>query len=60
MRRIGILLPAAPDDAEFQTRVGAFLRLSGCGYSCQFGRASAPMMPQPVDTMRGPKAGTAT
>jgi putative tryptophan/tyrosine transport system substrate-binding protein len=26
MRRIGILLPAAPDDAEFQTRVGAFLQ----------------------------------
>src|SRR5713226_9129475 len=24
MRRIGILLPAAADDAEFQTRVGAF------------------------------------
>jgi putative ABC transport system substrate-binding protein len=26
MRRIGILLPVAPDDAEFQTRVGAFLQ----------------------------------
>jgi putative ABC transport system substrate-binding protein len=26
MRRIGILLPAAADDAEFQTRVGAFLQ----------------------------------
>jgi putative tryptophan/tyrosine transport system substrate-binding protein len=25
MRRIGMLLPAAADDAEFQTRVGAFL-----------------------------------
>jgi len=25
VRRIGILLPAAADDAEFQTRVGAFL-----------------------------------
>src|SRR3954470_19105961 len=24
MRRIGVLLPAAADDAEFQTRVGAF------------------------------------
>jgi putative ABC transport system substrate-binding protein len=26
MRRIGILLPAAADDAEFQTRIGAFLQ----------------------------------
>jgi putative ABC transport system substrate-binding protein len=26
VRRIGILLPAAADDAEFQTRVGAFLQ----------------------------------
>jgi hypothetical protein len=25
IRRIGILLPAAADDAEFQARVGAFL-----------------------------------
>jgi putative ABC transport system substrate-binding protein len=25
IRRIGVLLPAAADDAEFQTRVGAFL-----------------------------------
>jgi hypothetical protein len=28
MRRIGVLLPAAADDAEFQDRVGAFLQ---CG-----------------------------
>jgi putative tryptophan/tyrosine transport system substrate-binding protein len=26
MRHIGVLLPAAPDDLEFQTRVGAFLQ----------------------------------
>src|SRR5262245_14299525 len=26
MRRIGVLLPVATDDAEFQTRVGAFLQ----------------------------------
>jgi putative ABC transport system substrate-binding protein len=26
IRRIGILLPAAADDAEFQARVGAFLQ----------------------------------
>jgi len=26
MRRIGILLPAAADDAEYQARVGAFLQ----------------------------------
>jgi putative tryptophan/tyrosine transport system substrate-binding protein len=26
MRRIGVLLPAAADDADFQARVGAFLQ----------------------------------
>jgi putative ABC transport system substrate-binding protein len=26
MRRIGVLLPAAADDSEFQARVGAFLQ----------------------------------
>ena len=26
MRRIGVLLPATADDAEFQARVGAFLQ----------------------------------
>src|SRR5467141_814141 len=26
VRRIGVLLPAAPDDAEFQSWVGAFLQ----------------------------------
>ena len=26
MRRIGVLLPAAADDSEFQTRLGAFLQ----------------------------------
>ena len=26
MRRIGVLLPAAADDPEFQARVGAFLQ----------------------------------
>jgi hypothetical protein len=30
------------------------------GRSCQFGRASAPMMPQHVQTRRGPKDGTGT
>ena len=34
MRRIGILLPAAADDAVFQTRVGAFLQeLQSLGWS---------------------------
>jgi hypothetical protein len=36
------------------------VRLSRRLCSCQFGRASAPMMPQPVQTMRGPKDGTGT
>jgi hypothetical protein len=30
------------------------------GCSCQFGRASAPMMPQRVHTIRGPNVGTGT
>jgi ABC-type uncharacterized transport system substrate-binding protein len=34
MRRVGILLPVAADDAEFQTRVGAFLQgLQQLGWS---------------------------
>ena len=34
MRRIGVLLPAAADDAEYQARVGAFLQeLSQLGWS---------------------------
>jgi hypothetical protein len=36
------------------------LRLSRAGCSRQFGRASAPMMPQRVHTMRGPNVGTGT
>ena len=31
------------------------VRLSLCGRSLQLGRTSAPMMPQQVQTMRGPK-----
>ena len=34
--------------------------LAGSCCSRQFGRASAPIMPHPVQTMRGPKAGTGT
>src|SRR5256886_7650627 len=34
MRRIGVLLPATADDAEFQARVGAFLQgLQQSGWS---------------------------
>jgi hypothetical protein len=36
------------------------LRLPCAGRSCQFGRANASMMPQLVQIMRGPKAGTGT
>jgi hypothetical protein len=35
-------------------------RLGRSGRSDQLGRASAPTMPQPVHTMRGPKLGTGT
>jgi hypothetical protein len=34
--------------------------LSLGGRSCQFGRTSAPTIPQPVQTIRGPKDGTGT
>jgi hypothetical protein len=43
-----------------QRRHCAPVRLSRGGRSLQRGRASAPMMPQPVQTMRGPKVGTGT
>jgi putative tryptophan/tyrosine transport system substrate-binding protein len=34
MRRVGVLLPASPDDADFQARVGAFLQgLQQSGWS---------------------------
>jgi len=36
------------------------VRLSRGGCSFQFGRASAPTIPQLVQTMRGPKVDTAT
>jgi hypothetical protein len=36
------------------------VRLSRCDCPCQFGRASAPIMPQRVHTMRGPNIGTGT
>ena len=36
------------------------VRLARTGRSAQFGRASAPMIPQLVHTMRGPKDGTGT
>jgi putative tryptophan/tyrosine transport system substrate-binding protein len=34
MRRVAVLLPASPDDADFQARVGAFLQgLQQSGWS---------------------------
>jgi hypothetical protein len=36
------------------------VRVSRGGCSCQFGRASTPMIPQRVHTMRGPNVGTGT
>jgi hypothetical protein len=36
------------------------VRLSDFGRSSQFGRASAPMIPHEVHTIRGPKDGTGT
>jgi hypothetical protein len=50
IRRIGVLLPANPDDTEFQARVGGFLQglQQGAGVSAAMsglipaGRASTP------------------
>jgi hypothetical protein len=56
MRRIGLLLPAAADDAEFQARVGAFLQaLALLGWSIGRNvridtRWPAPMPPTFADT----------
>jgi hypothetical protein len=36
------------------------VKLSVEGRSCQLGRANAPMIPQLVHTIRGPKVGTGT
>jgi hypothetical protein len=36
------------------------VRVSRGGGFCQFGRASAPMIPHRVHTMRGPNVGTGT
>jgi hypothetical protein len=36
------------------------LKLSRAGFSRQFGRASAPMIPHLVRTIRGPNTGTRT
>jgi hypothetical protein len=51
-----IFLKGASDapTAQFHCRP---VKLSVEGRSRQFGRANAPMMPQLVHTMRGPKAG---
>jgi hypothetical protein len=38
----------------------ARVKLSRCGCSCRFGRASAPMIPHRVHTMRGPNDSTGT
>jgi hypothetical protein len=59
MRRIGIILPAAADDAEFQTRVAAFHQaLALLGWTigrnvCGSTRAGPrPMPPRFADTRR--------
>jgi hypothetical protein len=55
-------LPAALlssyDDPPLYRRNCTPVRLSRCGCSCQFGRASAPIIQQRVHTMRGPNDGT--
>ena len=60
MRRIGVLLPAAADDAEFQARVGAFLQgLAQLGWTdgrlrtCHRVLTATPA-PRPSATQVGP------
>ena len=49
MRRIGVLLPAAPDDAEFQSWVGAFLQgLGNRAGSSAATCGSTPVGPRPM------------
>jgi putative tryptophan/tyrosine transport system substrate-binding protein len=53
MRRIGILLPVAPDDAEFQTRVGAFLQgLQQLGWAIGRTRRMIASAARPMVTQR--------
>jgi hypothetical protein len=58
--RLGTTVQLTRQNAErsplfvIQLRHCTPVRLSRCGYSCQFGRASAPTIPQPVHTIRGP------
>ena len=48
----------ALDEVEPLTAICTPVKLSRGGCSFQFGRASAPMIPHLVHTMRGPKDGT--
>ena len=54
------VLRGVPPDLSWFHRHRTPVRLSRGGCSCQFGRASAPTMPQRVHTMRGPNVGTGT
>jgi Putative undecaprenyl diphosphate synthase len=60
VRRIGVLLPAASDDVEFQARVGAFLqRLGEMGWTIGRNLRIDTRWPRPtppifVDTRRSP------
>jgi hypothetical protein len=45
---------------SFNDPISFPVKLPCVGRFCQFGRANAPMIPQTVQTMRGPKVGTGT
>jgi hypothetical protein len=61
-QRIGFTLTGAvavwPLAARAQQPDGMWPYRQSCARSFQFGRASAPIAPQIVQTMRGPKEGT--
>ena len=49
MRRIGVLLPATPDDKEYQARIGAFLQaLALLGWNIGRRYESRPAGPEPM------------
>ena len=56
----GNLAPADARSAGRDQRLCPPVKLSCEGRFCQFGRANAPMMPQAVQSILGPKAGTGT
>jgi hypothetical protein len=54
----GLIIDGKDDEHDLFHRHCRPIKFPGGERSFQFGRANAPIIPQPVHTMRGPKAGT--